>query len=127
MNSCWYDDGCRRDPRKMPVAMFSARVSALLPRGLALDGDDDRGILTFGGGGNVVMALMGFGDSAIGDSARSSLSGSGRRSRSGRRLEVISAKTYENRSSAQAPRKRTIDSSIDLYCLLVADQDIFLS
>ena len=82
----------------MPVAMLSARVSALpFVRPLKLDGDDDSGgIFTLGGGGNVVFALLfGVGKSYGGDSAlglaTSSGNGDDLRSRNGRRRAVISA------------------------------------
>lgn len=85
-------------PRRIPVAMLSARVRAL-PLALtpALDGDDDSGALGIGGGGKVVGGL---GDSSVGSSPpkfrASSVSGEGTlRSRSGRRRDVISLETCE--------------------------------
>lgn len=94
IGSNWYDDGRRRPPRRMPVAMLSARVRALpFARALALEGEEESGgRLVLGGGGNVGAGLGGEPD--VGESRPtpegSSMRGEGLRSRSGFRRAVIS-------------------------------------
>ena len=130
MGSNWYDDGLRRPPRRMPVAMLSARVSALpFARALALDGEDERGgSAVFGGGGKVGAIPMGSGDSTVGDCrpgvGGSSTCGDGLLSRNGLRREVISERQSQTIRTNIISLKHTVDGPIDLHRLSVAHKYI---